>query len=266
MRITPLAYQKLVWFMRRGNTEVTGFGLLDAEEKDLIIDFNLVKQTCSTCTIDMDKEGMAEYVQHMYEKYEISPAQCFRIWIHTHPGNSNTPSGTDEEQFKELMEQYPWFVMMIMAQDESIYCRLGHKINNEAVENILDGAYRTILLNVEIDWTVACPTIDFEELEAQYNEFVSVKTFQTKKTHYYGGHTSQHQHQPSLWEQNYEEIDWTGRNSVTQQLPGECKNDIEEVDWEEEIDINDLAEKSLHELTDEEWEHIYKWKDQYFFD
>lgn len=161
LRISPAAFQKVAYFTKK-TVEVGGFAITSPEDPALIIDFVVLKQTSSVASFDFDKDGMQDYLNEMVDR-GISPNNCFRIYIHTHPGNSPQPSSVDDEQFDELMENYPWFCMVIFAKDLSTYARV----------KMTQGCGIEAELDLEIDWDVPCEPVDFGDLDLIFDEMVS---------------------------------------------------------------------------------------------
>lgn len=83
----------------------------------------MVKQEASSAYVEFDDDDLALFADRMIQQ-GVMPNRCRRIWIHTHPGNSPSPSGKDESTFNEHFEHFDWSVMFIMAQDGTCYSRL----------------------------------------------------------------------------------------------------------------------------------------------
>lgn len=157
-RFTPAAYQKIVWCLRKTSNEVGLFGISSANDICLIEDVVFVPQISRPATIEM--EDLNQYVEKM-SLQGIPPGRCFRVWIHTHPGDSTTPSMTDEQTFTELLADHPWFVMMIFGRNLSASCAVGIKSPRMRVS-----------CAVEVDWSIPCTAVDFEQLDAEFTENV----------------------------------------------------------------------------------------------
>jgi hypothetical protein len=239
-RFTPYAWQKLLYMLYKGDTEIGGFGILDEEDPSLINDFQLVKQKCSMCTVDMDSDGLADYLNEMVDN-NIPPAQCFRVWIHTHPGDSPSPSRQDWTTFQELMDGHVWFAMLIIAQNQSTFGHIGFSA----------GPGGSCDVNLSIDWSVPTEEADFELWENEYKKYVKKEKFtpSTFKTKF---------------QENYEQIDWETRSTdLIDRWKGPNHNymntfapDDEEDSTYDEVEV--LANKSLNEMTDEEYEYYSK--------
>jgi hypothetical protein len=54
--------------------------------------------------------------------------QFARVWVHTHPGNSAHPSGTDEGTFRRCFGGTDWSVMFVLARGGRTYARLQFNV------------------------------------------------------------------------------------------------------------------------------------------
>ena len=54
----------------------------------------------------------------------LPPERFARVWIHTHPGNSASPSCVDEETFVRSFGRSDWALMFILAQGGQTTARL----------------------------------------------------------------------------------------------------------------------------------------------
>ena len=86
-----------------------------------------------------------------------------RIWVHTHPGDSASPSGTDEETFARCFGSTDWAIMFILAQGGETYARLA----------LNSGPKGQLLLPVEIDFSR--PFRGSEEIEWEEEYVMSVE-------------------------------------------------------------------------------------------
>lgn len=123
LRFSPTAWSKLLFMRDIGNTEVGGFAITRPDDLLYVKDFFLPKQTCSYATVVFDDVSIADYTDQMIDE-GLMPEQFLRIWIHTHPNISASPSRTDEKTFSRVFGKCEWAVMMIIAQDGEIYCKL----------------------------------------------------------------------------------------------------------------------------------------------
>ena len=127
LRFSPTAWAKLLFLRDRGDTEIGGFGISDYDDPLYVCDFRLVLQTCTPVTVAFDDVAVADYFDEQVDAGR-SIAQVGRVWIHTHPGESATPSGTDEETFRRAFGRPDWAVMFILAQGGRSYCRLRFNV------------------------------------------------------------------------------------------------------------------------------------------
>lgn len=125
LRFTPNAWAKILYFRDAGNTEIAGLGVTHSDDPLLVTAFHTVEQEASHAFVEMDGDALGAYLEAMDEA-DIPPNRCFRIWIHTHPGDSATPSGTDEKTFQEAFGRCDWAVMFILAKGGQTYCRLRY--------------------------------------------------------------------------------------------------------------------------------------------
>ena len=123
LRITPYAWAKLIFLRDAGPTEIGGFGISAAGEPLLVEDVRLVRQECDWASVAFDDAAVAEYFDEQVDLGR-APAEFARVWVHTHPGDSPSPSETDEETFARVFGGCDWAVMLILAAGGASYARL----------------------------------------------------------------------------------------------------------------------------------------------
>jgi len=130
LQVSADAFAKLKRCRDNHDTEVGGWFVSESLDDLLSVsDFQTVKQTVTKTTVEFDDDDMTDYISRMSEK-EIWPAMCQKIWVHTHPGNSSVPSGTDWETLNSMLEKIDvndWVIMFILAMDDSYTCKLAYK-------------------------------------------------------------------------------------------------------------------------------------------
>ena len=94
-----------------------------------------------------------------------TPEEFGRIWIHTHPGDSPFPSGTDEETFDRCFGSADWALMLIVARGGATYARL--RFGGDPGGNFA--------LPIQIDFQANFPASDHSAWEAEYLDCVSVE-------------------------------------------------------------------------------------------
>lgn len=163
LHFTPYAYAKMQYIRDIGRTEV-GFYGISAEQNLLTIeDVVMLKQECTAASVDFDDTSGAEFL----EKYALDlkmPVDRFnRIWIHTHPGDSPNPSGTDEDTFKKIFGRCPWSIMYILARGGQDYCRLQYNV----------GPTIHLRLETRIQFAGPSKAVDQAAVEAWFDEYKS---------------------------------------------------------------------------------------------
>ena len=142
LRLTPYAWRKLLFLRDLGSTEVGGFGISAHGDLLLVEDITLVEQLCSPVTVKFNDQAVADHFDdHVDLGYAVE--RFARIWIHTHPGDSASPSSTDEETFTRCFGSSDWAIMFILARGGETYARL-------ALNSCPGGS---LLLPVEIDFS-----------------------------------------------------------------------------------------------------------------
>ncbi len=123
MKFDQSAWDKLCYLRDRGQTEVGGFAVSHDNDLLHVREIHLVPQETTSVTVKFADEGVADFTENMFEE-GIEPRQCLRIWWHTHPGNSATPSFVDEETFEKVFGKCDWSIMFILAKGGEYYARL----------------------------------------------------------------------------------------------------------------------------------------------
>lgn len=126
------AMEKLIWFRDHGSVEVGALAQTRVDDPLYVEDLHFIEQECTAASTEFDEEAQHNYVVDMTER-GLNPENFMHIWVHTHPGASATPSGTDWETFDEVFGPMPWSVMAIMgkAVNGQMYCLF--RFEDEAV-------------------------------------------------------------------------------------------------------------------------------------
>ena len=159
LRFTPYAWAKLIYLRDYGPTEVGGFGVSHERDITLIEDVRLVEQECTAAHVEFEGESMLDLAEEMRAS-GVPTERFYRVWIHTHPGSSATPSGTDWNTFAEIYGKAPWAVMFILARggQTTTHLRFG-------------GGCTSIKTMVDMD--ADFPASDKEAWAAEYAKFVT---------------------------------------------------------------------------------------------
>ena len=172
LRFTPYAMAKLLYLRDAGPTEVGGFGISNANDLLLVEDIQLVQQTCTAVSVEFDDDSVADHFDQQVDAGR-QPEQFARIWIHTHPGASPTPSGVDEETFDRVFGGVDWAVMHIVAKEGNTYSRIRF--------NTGPGTERRLKSRVAFDQPFAAA--DHETWRAEYLQNVIVEDPFNQQTH-----------------------------------------------------------------------------------
>jgi len=140
-----------------GETEIGGFGITRADDLLFVEDVRLVQQTCTWVHVAFDDASVADFFDEQVDSGR-RPEEFARIWIHTHPGSSPEPSGTDEATFERVFGGSSWAVMFIIACGGQTYARLQLNV----------GPGADVKLPVEVDYGRPFGGTDFELWHAEY--------------------------------------------------------------------------------------------------
>ncbi len=127
LRFTPSAWAKLEFFRDKGESEIGGFGITSPEDRLLVLEFQTVKQKASGISVAFDDEAVADFFDSQADLGR-KPDSYGRIWCHTHPGNSASPSSVDEATFSRVFGGCEWALMFILARGGSRYARLRFNV------------------------------------------------------------------------------------------------------------------------------------------
>lgn len=171
---TPYAWAKVIYLANKGPTEVGAYGISTRDDPLVITDVRMVKQVCSSAFVKFDRDSIGEFADQMIDEGRI-PAEFGRIWIHTHPGQSPHPSGTDEQTFSETFGKCSWSVMGILCRDGTYYARLQFKSPRASVE-----------MKVEIDYQASFGASNHNNWDTEYTLNFEDSSSQCTAHSYYG--------------------------------------------------------------------------------
>lgn len=120
---SPLAWLKFQFLCHVGPTEVGAFAISDPSDPLYITNLVTVLQETTMASVHFDDKAIADYFDHCVDQ-GLKPAQFARLWLHSHPGSSAAPSGTDEETFRRVFGSSDWAVMAILSREGRSYARL----------------------------------------------------------------------------------------------------------------------------------------------
>lgn len=199
---TPFAWRKLIFFRDQSSNEVGALGISGKNNPLLIRDLVIPKQRVTGVSIDFDTSDVADLYADL-DGRGLSMNDYARIWIHTHPGSSPQPSGTDENTFDTNYGESDWAVMFILAQGGSAYARI--RIRKPLTTQFLAGT--------GIDWSVPFQATDETTWSSVYKNKVSevryLDTTKNKnKTPLLGSPSEfQEARRPAFYEESVEAMD-----------------------------------------------------------
>jgi len=162
LKFSPYAWAKIIAMRDFGNTEIGGYGITESDDPLLVTDFRLIKQQCSSVTVEFDKEDSIKFVEEMTDK-GLSYWQFGSIFLHSHPGNCPNPSITDEENFDKNFSLPHMAVFFIIAKQGATYCRLRYNVS----------AGTEVTIDSTVDYTTPFPASDKIAWEAEYKDKVT---------------------------------------------------------------------------------------------
>jgi proteasome lid subunit RPN8/RPN11 len=157
LRFSPTAWAKLVWFCLHGETEIGGFAVTDRRDPLYVTEFVTVKQEADWASVKLDDAAVADFFDRQVDLGR-RPEQFARLWCHTHPGDSPTPSGTDEETFARAFGACDWAILFVLARTGKTYARLRFNVGPGGQGDI----------PVEIDWSRPFAAADHAAWESEY--------------------------------------------------------------------------------------------------
>jgi hypothetical protein len=163
LRFSPTAWAKLLFLRDAGDTEIGGFGIAPSDDLLFVEDVQLVGQTCTWVTAEFDDQSVADFFDDQVDAGR-KPEEFFRLFMHTHPGNSPQPSGTDEATFARVFGRTDWALMFILARGGKCYARLRYNV----------GPGVEVELPVEVDYGRPFDASDFELWHEEYLANVQV--------------------------------------------------------------------------------------------
>ena len=165
LRFAPTAWAKLLWFRDRGPTEIAGFGVSRADDPLYVEEFITIPQEADVATFEFGDDATNDYLTDMV-KAGYQPAECFRIWLHSHPGSGKGigPSGHDEEVFERCFGGCDWSIMFII-NDSDTYARLRLSASKGQIA-------MSCKLDVERDYSGEFKGVTEKDIEAWEDEYV----------------------------------------------------------------------------------------------
>jgi len=125
LKFSPLAWLHYQFLCHAGPTEVGAFGVHAPGDPFLIEWLWVPRQECSAAFVQADKEAWEDYLLDDNRIAFHGDQPVRPVWLHTHPGNSASPSGFDEKNWREEYSgrSSPLTVFGILARGGETYGR-----------------------------------------------------------------------------------------------------------------------------------------------
>lgn len=82
-----------------------------------------MRQYTTLVSVRFDDDAVADYFDRQVDLGR-RPEQFARIWLHTHPGDSASPSHVDHVTFERVFGRCDWAVMFILARGGATFAQL----------------------------------------------------------------------------------------------------------------------------------------------
>jgi proteasome lid subunit RPN8/RPN11 len=152
LMFSPRAWLKWQYLCHAGPTEIGAFGM--SRESDLlhVEDLIVPRQRTTAVSVAFDDASVADLFDGMADA-GVPAARFARLWLHTHPGASVTPSSVDEATFTRVFGGNDWAVMAILGRTGRTSARL--RFNS--------GPGGAMEIPVAVDWPTWPTTADAED-------------------------------------------------------------------------------------------------------
>lgn len=168
LAISPTAWAKLMYQSSLTEKELGGFGISDAQDPLWMVDFELVEQSVTGVSVDLEDSAVAQFLADKV-KQGYQPWQVCRLYIHTHPFASTvpSPSGTDKDTFHRCFKEGTWAIMMIVGGNGDCYTRIK--------TNGYPGCWMG--MGVMIDWARPFPASNQDQWKREFDDRVREKVW-----------------------------------------------------------------------------------------
>lgn len=100
--------------------EVAAMCITHANQHNKIVDIFIPEQESNPAYFEFNSDQYGAAIEHLVMDVGYELGQVCKMMIHSHPGNSNTPSGTDWENFKSIYGEKELPVMLIISKDHKV--------------------------------------------------------------------------------------------------------------------------------------------------
>ena len=110
LTFTQKAWEKMWLLTHHCPVEISAMGVVDEKDRNLVLDFYIVKQVCSGASTIMDSGELNKLTARLADEGIAPERMC--VWWHSHAGNGVFFSGTDEQNVEDYApEEYLWSVV-----------------------------------------------------------------------------------------------------------------------------------------------------------
>lgn len=124
LRFTPATWHQWHALCAAADTEIGCYGISSPDDPLLVVELCVPEQECTSAAVDVEPTAIARHIGECMSR-GIPPERSCRIWLHTHPGQSAQPSGTDEKYWAECEQaQQHGAVMAMLAKGGQTFARV----------------------------------------------------------------------------------------------------------------------------------------------
>jgi len=153
------------------DNEIGGFGVTGIDDLLFVKEFATVKQEVTGVSVKFDDGAVADFFDSQVD-LSRRPEQFARVWLHTHPADSPSPSAIDEETFQRVFNNCQWAVMFVLAQNSKTYARLSFNV----------GPGGQVLIPTEVDYSEDFGASNREIWDAEYAANVKTTDWLTTRS------------------------------------------------------------------------------------
>lgn len=172
LTFTPYAFAKIMYMANAVDIEISGMAITTSSDPLLVTDFLLIKQEGTEASTEFDMDHYEEVMFALCDpsgETKLQPTQCQRIWVHTHPSFSPTPSLTDVKTFSDGWGVCDWSVMCIVTQEGEMFAQLNIK---SSAENVT-GKHIRHKLETGVSYLHPFPETDHEAWQEELDTLVT---------------------------------------------------------------------------------------------
>lgn len=176
IKMSRATHDKIMYWVDKADFEVSGFGTVTYDGKDFLVnDVILLKQEGGAAHTDIDPLSLSK------AQYELRGSEGeLRFWWHSHVNMQAFMSGTDQATIKEIAQQ-GWCVAAVFNKRGEYQTALGYKYDTPFAGSRVHYEEK---LPLSITYNMDAALKD--SLDAQYDEHVTEKKWQTTQPSFQG--------------------------------------------------------------------------------